>query len=276
VSNAADATPPESRRPAKRYVSVAPTIVLLVVFLAASLLLLGALMSFWPGPATDSASPEKSYTYLGFTLTLSREESFLLVVAIAGAIGAMGHVLRSFYRYVGERKLVWSWVASYVLIPVVGAVLATIIYIVIRAGLIPGGGAAANEFGFVALALLSGMFSSQAAEKLKQVFETFFTPTPAGPDSLEPTLGITGFEPPSGKAGDPVKLRGVGLEDVDDVQFAGGLSNIAEYDEDTKTLTTTIPEGAITGRLTVRVDSTEAHSSEQLVVADEPPTTGGS
>ena len=249
----------------KRYVGVVPTAVLLVIFASAALLLLGALIAFWPEPVIDAGEAAETDSTARY-LSLDREQSLLVLVAIGGALGAMGHVLRSFYRYVGERKLVWSWVASYLTIPVVGAVIATVVYIVLRAGLLPGASPTANEFGFVAIAALSGMFSSQAAEKLKEVFETLFTRPPPGTDSLEPVLGITSFEPSGGTIGAIVTLTGPGLEDVDRVEFGGGAVSPADYDDEAGVLSTTVPQGAATGTLAVRMGETEARSVEEFEV----------
>jgi hypothetical protein len=93
-----------------------------------------------------------------------------MVVALAGALGASLHSLRSASRYIGERYLFRSWLPFYVLLPFVGAILSTIVYLVLRAGLITGGSASQDPFGFAAVAALVGLFSSQAAEKLKEVF----------------------------------------------------------------------------------------------------------
>ncbi|MGH9631444.1 MAG: hypothetical protein ACRD7E_24330, partial [Bryobacteraceae bacterium] len=68
-----------------------------------------------------------------------------------------------------------SWAWWYFLRPWIGAALALVVYFVIRAGLITGAGEAAtanlNPYGIASLAALSGMFSRQATEKLKDVFE---------------------------------------------------------------------------------------------------------
>jgi uncharacterized protein YcgL (UPF0745 family) len=57
---------------------------------------------------------------------------FLLVVC-AGALGSLVHGLRSFYWYVGNRDLIWSWVPKYFIQPFGASVLAVVFYLVIRA-----------------------------------------------------------------------------------------------------------------------------------------------
>jgi len=161
---------------------------------------------------------------------------------------------------------VWTWVASYVLIPVVGAVLATLVYLVLRAGLLPSSGASGDPYGFAAVAALVGMFSSQAASKLKDVFETLFAKAEPGSDSLEATIAIGDFAPASGKVGDPVTITGTGLQDVDTVEFGGGATAEATYSEDSGGLSTRVPEEAVDGRLVVRAGSQEVRSAEEFKV----------
>jgi hypothetical protein len=163
-------------------------VVLTVLFAAAALGLLAALFSFWPGSYEGApvAPPPTVAVFLGREFTLDRDHALMLMVGLAGATGSLGHVLRSFFRYVGERNLVWSWVPSYLLTPFVGALLATITYVVVRAGFIGVSGASlGNPFGFAAIALLVGLFSGQAAQKLKEVFETIFTRVPSGSEAVE-------------------------------------------------------------------------------------------
>jgi hypothetical protein len=173
-------------------------VVILTLFLGLqAIVLLTLLLVTWPPSyeGTVTAPPNTQFTLGGTSYTVTREQSLLLMVALAGAVGAMGHVLRSFFRYAGDRKLVWSWVPSYVLIPFVGALMATITYIVLRAGFIGvAGGSLGNPFGFAAVALLVGLFSAQAVEKLKKIFEEIFTTTSQGsnPDeAVETEEGAT-------------------------------------------------------------------------------------
>ena len=170
---------------------VAPAVIAIcsVFFVGLGLLLLYALWKFFPAvvPAGQTAPATTDYRFLWGTFTLTPEKDLLVAVALAGGVGAMAYVLRSFFKYVGERLLRNSWLLSYFLIPLVGAIMATIVYIVIRGGLISGGGIdQTNPFGFAAVAVLVGLFSAQAAEKLKQVFETLFAAPPAGKDALPP------------------------------------------------------------------------------------------
>jgi hypothetical protein len=260
----------------RRGVGARAAVVLTVLFAALTVWLLYTLLAFWP-PSYETnvtTAPETRADYLGQTIVLDRERSLLVLVAVAGATGAMGHVLRSFFRYVGDRKLVWSWVPSYVLIPLVGAVLAVITYVVVRAGLITGGTgglALGNPFGFAAIGMLVGLFSGQAAEKLKEVFETLFAPTQAGEDSLgtETAPTIHSFDPTEGRAGDAIAIVGIGLEPVTSVEFEQGKRSPAEWDAGAGVLRTTVPAGAETGSISVLSGTATASSIDPFIVLDD-------
>ncbi len=203
-------------------------------------------------------------------VTLDRERSLLLVVAIGGALGAMAHVLRSFYGYVGERHLVWSWVPSYFIIPMVGALFAIFAYVFLRAGLITGTGTGdGSPFGFTAVAILVGLYTNQAAGKFKQVFETVFTKPEAGSESMDSSSAptITAIAPTSGSSGDLVVITGTHLEHVTEVAFGGGATAEATWDAAASQLSTHVPDGAISGPLTVSPDEGTASSTQSFEVA---------
>jgi hypothetical protein len=75
----------------------------------------------------------------------------------------------------------------YLLLPFTGALLALVFYLVLIAGLFAGApGPDAKVAGFAAIAGLVGMFSTPAAEKLQEIFETVFTKRPQGKDTVRP------------------------------------------------------------------------------------------
>jgi hypothetical protein len=109
-------------------------------------------------------------------LSLPLETRYLLIVTLAGALGSYVHLATSFAEYVGNRAFLWSWGLWYFLRPFIGMALAVILYFAIRGGLITGTGGTEtlNLYGVAALAGLAGMFSKQATDKLREVFENFF------------------------------------------------------------------------------------------------------
>lgn len=147
------------------------------IFIAATLVLLAAVFALWP--------PDSGVAKIAEGWIPTREQNLLVVMALLGGVGAMAYVLRSFSTYVGERKLVWSWVPAYVLVVFLGAALATITYIVLRAGLIGASSTEeGNTWGFAAVSALVGLFNAQTASKLKVIFESIFARAEPGADSL--------------------------------------------------------------------------------------------
>lgn len=166
-------------------------IILITAYLIlASVLLLYGLVQVWPppAPATGSAPTSSPVAFLFWTFSVSDEVRLIFIVAMAGALGSLVHALRSLYWYVGNRELVFSWLAMYVLLPFVGSTLGLVFYFVIRGGFFSPEATTeqTSPFGFAPLACLVGMFSEEAVEKLTKVAETLLAPTPKGADHVEP------------------------------------------------------------------------------------------
>ena len=112
------------------------------------------------------------------------ETRLLLIVMLCGFLGGSIYSLRSFFWYTGNRNLKYSWLAMYILVPIVGSMLAVVFYLVLRGGLFsPTTNISdTSPFGFAAVAALVGMFINQASEKLRNVFETLMTKPATGKD----------------------------------------------------------------------------------------------
>jgi hypothetical protein len=241
-------------------------VVLTLFFIVVAVLLIYAAMAFWPPSlpaagstvATSTTEPTTSPVFFGVTFTMTREQNLLLLVAVLGGLGATTQVLRSYFKYVGERSLIWSWVTQYLLTPFVGALMATITYILLRAGLISGGGAEGNVWGFAAIAALVGLFTAQAMSKLKEIFETIFTAPPTGSEPI-PSTGLRSlplvFDPKEGPSGVEVALTGDGLENATAVVFGGDISSSASWSAQRGSLITHVPDGATTGPLRVSISN---------------------
>jgi hypothetical protein len=152
-------------------------------------LILYSLWTFWPktGPG-GKLSQVQSVNYFGWTHTISVEILLFLVVALAGALGGLIHTIRSASWYVGNRQLRWSWLPFNLMLPVVGALAGTVFYLVLRAGLFSPSSSVTtvSPFGFTAVAVLAGLFSEQAMEKLKDVAGQLFAQSPTGEDHFGP------------------------------------------------------------------------------------------
>lgn len=181
---------PERSQVGKSPVGPIGVVLIMAYLILFSALLLYSLMQSWPTPAPTEPTPipaeevapiTSPVTFFRWTFEVSDEVRLLLIVALAGALGGLVHTLRSFYWYVGNRKLVRSWLPMYILLPLVGTTLGLVFYLVIRGGFFSSQATAqqTSPFGFAALASLVGLFSQQAALKLKEVAETlWFKPQP--------------------------------------------------------------------------------------------------
>jgi hypothetical protein len=107
---------------------------------------------------------------------VSRDVDLLLLVLLAGALGAWIHVGRSYVDFVGNRTFRVTWIPWYLLHPLLGSGLALIFYLSVRGGFFITGtkGSDVNPYGITAVAALVGLFSKQATNKLAEVFDTLF------------------------------------------------------------------------------------------------------
>lgn len=156
--------------------------------------------------------PQCTYIF-GHYFLIWQEERLLLLVFLAGTVGALLHSTRSLVAHVGNRNYVESWTVFYYLSPFVGSAIAFVAYIAIRGGFFSSTGttADANPFMFVALGAFAGLFSHQVLEKLRNIAETAFEKAPSGKNSL-PDSTVT---PPADKASDVIdSAQATGKVDV--------------------------------------------------------------
>src|SRR6185503_11039818 len=131
-----------------------------------------------------------------------QEERLLLLVLIAGAIGANLHAVRSLIAHVGNRNFITSWLVFYYLAPVIGSMMALVAYLAIRGGFFSAEATTdkANTFTFVALGMIAGMFYDNVRQKLLTVAETVFEKMPPAKNALPTGKPIVNaVEPPKVK-----------------------------------------------------------------------------
>ncbi len=164
---------------------IKPAGIALLAFVILALLVFAVycLIAVWP---TTSATTATASHVLGARLMLNREQRLFVVVAVTGALGGLIHSARSLYEYAGDRKLLRSWLLMYLSLPFIGGGLAVLFYLILRGGLVTGTAAQVNFFGFAAISALVGLFTPEAALKLKQIFGTLLAPAEPGRDSLDP------------------------------------------------------------------------------------------
>lgn len=206
---------------------------------------------------------------------------FMLVI-VSGVLGAFVHSATSFADYVGNQRLTRSWVLWLLLRIPIGGVLAIIVYLLIRGGLLVGssGATALQPFGVGGIAAMTGLFSKQATDKLREVFDTLFrtengdnarsgkleNPAPVllqvSPEELPPTGG-------------EVRLRGHGFV-ADSMVQVGGRSRPARFVNDKELAVEITPaEMAAADEIDLRVDSPGPGGGRSAALALRRGTPGG-
>jgi hypothetical protein len=205
-----------------------------------------SLVALWPPSGSAAATPA---TIFGLRLTLNRDQQLFVVAGLAGGLGGLIHSARSLYWYVGNRALRRSWLAMYLALPIIGSALAVVFCLILRGGLLTGEatGAQVNFFGFAAISAMVGLFSPEAAEKLKQIFSTVLAPAESGRDQ-SPVTGhpvIHGIEPSAARPGEIIKIYGENLAQATAVLFQGARITPAAATQ--SAVIAQVPEGAFTG-----------------------------
>lgn len=114
------------------------------------------------------------------------DKPFYLAISTSALLGMFGgclHGLGSISMHAGKRKLYSCWLLFYLNRPLVGAALGFMVDAILRAGI---GGIAVDQadpkhqWVRCAWALLAGMFSPMAQQKLRDVFDALFRPAKEG------------------------------------------------------------------------------------------------
>ncbi len=165
-------------------------------------LLVYLLFVLWPavqsatvGDGTAEPVEPETISVFGASYSPDPEVTLLLLVAVLSALGSYVHAAQSFVDFAGNRRLVVSWVWWYPFRILIGVALAEIFYFAIRAGFFGTDTPTTfiNPYGIAAVAGLVGLFSKQATDKLKEVFDTLFSTPPgqgddARKDPIEPSV----------------------------------------------------------------------------------------
>jgi hypothetical protein len=192
------------------------------------ILLLTTLIAVFPAataatePNADSVRVPLLFGITGFEA--SPDTALLLLVVFASAIGSFVHVATSFTHYAGRGRLEVSWLSWYALRCLIGAALATVFYFVLRAGFFSGDAtnASVNAYGIAAVAGFVGLFSRQATDKLKELFDTLFK-TDSADEELDPVITEVTPDPVVLDPENPVDLTvaGSGFVRMSQVRIAG-------------------------------------------------------
>lgn len=138
-------------------------------------LLVYCLFVMW-SPAKVENSELVTTTLFWNKFTFSTDVQLIIIVVILAALGSNVHNAMSFIDFTGNRKLFRSWVWWYILRIFVGVSLALIFYFVVRGGFLSVGDNTQdiNKYGIAAISGLVGMFSKQATDKLRELFDNLF------------------------------------------------------------------------------------------------------
>ncbi len=154
----------------------------------------------------------------------------LLLLFLMGSLGGVIHGISSFSAFVGNRDFKPSWIWWYIYKPFQAGLVALAVFLVFRAGFGVGNFSldTADCLKSSAFAIMIGLFSELAAIKLKDVFESLFTPR--NDQRKDPLSGVSAptlvrIDPPNvtvGKAPPSLILHGTGF--VQDCQVKIGIS----------------------------------------------------
>ncbi len=166
-----------------------------IYFVVMAFILMFFIFVLWPTKIHDGNGNYEFDTLVPlFSTDIKSENRLILIVMLTGALGSYIHATTSFVTYIGNRNLFSSWIWWYILRPFIGMALGLTFYFVIRGGLLATSTGAdnVNLFGIAAVAALAGMFSKQATDKLREIFDNLFkTEAGEGDDERRDKLGGT-------------------------------------------------------------------------------------
>jgi hypothetical protein len=154
--------------------------VLGVYLVVLAVVLAAVLVQLWPAIEAvqqgETGAQNVSLLWGLADVSLSPDTGFIVLVIIVSALGSYVHATTSFVTYVGNRDLKTSWLWWYLLRTFIGIALALLFYFALRGGFFAQEASATevNPYGIAALAGLTGLFSKQATDKLKEIFDTLF------------------------------------------------------------------------------------------------------
>jgi hypothetical protein len=179
----ASATTPDTRSEGEQARLLPPVwIAALGVYLVVlAVVLVTVLVQLWPAieaiqQAGETGAQDVSLLWGLVDVSLSPDTCFIVLVIVVSALGSYVHAATSFVTYVGNRDLRTSWLWWYFLRTFIGIALALLFYFALRGGFFAQEATATevNAYGIAALAGLTGLFSKQATDKLKEIFDTLF------------------------------------------------------------------------------------------------------
>jgi hypothetical protein len=94
-----------------------------------SIVTIRCIIFLWPSAAGDPCTE-----FCGMEINM--EKRYFLLVALGGVLGSFIHIATSYVDFLGNKKMVYSWVPWYLMRPFIGASLALIFYMLLRGGIV--------------------------------------------------------------------------------------------------------------------------------------------
>lgn len=215
----------------------------------------------------DQKEPVEFFWSSDLSLCITDEKRLFLIILLAGALGGLVHSLRSFYWYAGNRKLVTSWASMYITLPILGSTMAAVFYFVIRGGFFSPQSQVSDTspFGFAAVGSLIGMFTEQAAMKLRQIAETFFAPAQKGKNDASSLPVIQGVMPQEGpqSGGTSVTLSGANFTAKTTVKFGSAAAAQVTFNS-ANSITAVSPAATAPGVVVVEITNPDGQKATSI------------
>jgi hypothetical protein len=136
-------------------------------------------------PKSGDNTPRHGLRHRGVRI-IDLNTLLLLLVAVGGFLGNMIHISTSFTTFIGAEKFKRSWMLWYCVKPFTASALSVTLYFAFRAGFLNYSSDASNInlYGVMTLAILAGLFTDIATQKLKEIFQVAFNPKDERPNKL--------------------------------------------------------------------------------------------
>ncbi|MDD5265574.1 MAG: IPT/TIG domain-containing protein [Methylococcales bacterium] len=141
--------------------------------------------------ANGVALAPEGYNYTCWDIIPSH---LFLMIILSSALGSSLHGLRSLVWHVGDRNLQNSRLLKYFLLPLIGTAIGVIFFLAVSAGFYTVQGT--GNMILIGLSGLVGMFSDEAAVKLKKIAEGLLTEVP--PAGKNTPITVASITPKSG------------------------------------------------------------------------------
>lgn len=105
---------------------------------------------------------------------INRETRLIILAGLFGIIGASVQGIASLTSWISRGKLEQGWESWYLSRPPIGASLAIVTYLILRAGFVTGGPSAISDFGIAGISALVGIMTDEMTKKLRDIFDTLF------------------------------------------------------------------------------------------------------